>query len=98
MEVLRGRGRLVGKVGKIRNIFNIKEFVRNLKDYFFPGGKYFFKIIPMFYRGRGLGYVRLAQKFTFIEAYIELSFLMFLFSLIFSLKGTRLLLRFNSAK
>lgn len=89
MEMLRGRGWPMGKVGKIRNTLNIKEFVRNLQDYFFPEGKFFSKIIPTFTGKGGFGYVRLAQKLTFIEAYTELSHLIFLFSLIFSLKGTR---------
>lgn len=35
MEMTRGRGLPVGKVGKIRDTFNIKEFVRNCKIFFF---------------------------------------------------------------
>lgn len=53
-EMLRGRVWPMGKVGKIKNTFNIKEFVRNHEDYFFPGGKYFFKIIPSFTGKEGL--------------------------------------------
>lgn len=71
-----------------------------LRTCFLSRGKYFFKIIlfPEVYREMELDYVRLAQNFTFIKAYIELICSLFLFSLIFSLKGTRLLLHFNSAK
>lgn len=80
----------MGKAGKIRNTFNMRVCEKSQGLFFFPGRKYFFKVIPSFTWKGGLVMSGWPRNFTFIKAYIELSHLMFLFSLIFSLKGDQI--------